>query len=101
MGGTGFRFFDGPSRHLTGTLEEKGLFHGIEPLIIPVHTSNQIRTLNLGIFAIRKLELGRVHPHLGLNDHTSKLIKMLCEFQKAPTGTSVISAFRKVGIMSL
>jgi hypothetical protein len=35
-----------------------------------------------------------------LNDQTVKLIKMLCGFQKAATGTNVIGAFRKAGIMS-
>jgi hypothetical protein len=31
---------------------------------------------------------------------STKLIKMLCGFQKAATGTNVIGAFRKAGIMS-
>jgi hypothetical protein len=98
--GPAFAFFDEFSRHVTGTLKENGLFHGIELLVIPAHTSNQMQTLNLRIFAIHKLELGCVHPHLGLDDQTSKLIKMLCGFQKAPIGTSIIDAFRKAEIMS-
>jgi hypothetical protein len=60
-----------------------------------------MQTLNMGAFAIHNLELGRVHPHLGLNDQTRKLIKMLCGFQKATTGTGVTGAFRKAEIMSL
>jgi hypothetical protein len=35
-----------------------------------------------------------------LNDQTEKPVKMFCGFQKTATGTNVIGAFRKAGIMS-
>jgi hypothetical protein len=72
----------------------------MKPLIIPAHISDQVQLLDLGIFAIHKMEWRLVHPHLDLNDQTAKLIKMLCEFQKAATATNIIGTFRKVGIMS-
>jgi hypothetical protein len=56
--------------------------------------------LDLGIFAVHKMEARRVHPHLDLNDQTTRLIKMFCGFQKAATETNVIGAFRKAGIIS-
>jgi hypothetical protein len=63
-------------------------------------TSDQVQPLDLGIFAIHKMESRRVRPHLNLNDQTSKLIKMIPGFQKAATGTNIIGAFRKAGIIS-
>jgi hypothetical protein len=35
-----------------------------------------------------------------MNDQTSKLVKMLCGFQKVVTGTNIIGAFKKGGIIS-
>jgi hypothetical protein len=95
-----FRILDGFSRHLTHRVEERCLFDGIELLIVPAHTSDQVQPLDLGSFAIHKMESRRVRLHLNLNDQTSKLIKMICGFQKAATGTNIICAFRKAGISS-
>jgi hypothetical protein len=88
------------SGHLTDAVEENYLFYGIELLVILEHTSDQVQPLDLGIFAAHKMESRRIHPHLTMNDQTSKLIKMLCGFQKAVTGTNIIGAFRKRGIIS-
>jgi hypothetical protein len=56
--------------------------------------------LDLGIFAIQKMESRDVHPHLDVNEQMSKFRKMLCGFQNAATSTNVIDAFRTAGIMS-
>jgi hypothetical protein len=95
-----FLVLDGFSGHLTDLVDKSCLFYGIELLILPVHTSDQVQALDLGIFAVHKMETRRVHTHLDLNDQTTKLIKMLCGFQKSTSGTKVIGAFRKAGIMS-
>jgi hypothetical protein len=95
-----FLILGGFSGRLTDAVEENCLFYGIKLLVIPVHTSDQAQPLDLGILAVHTMESRRVHPHLTMNDQTSKLIKMLYDFQKAVTGTSIIRAFRKGGIIS-
>jgi hypothetical protein len=100
MGGPVFLIMNDFSGHLTDAVEENCLFYGIELLAIPVHTSDQVQPLDLGIFAVHKMESRCVHPHMTMNDQTSKLIKMFCGFQKAVTGTNIIGAFRMGGIIS-
>jgi hypothetical protein len=95
-----FLILDDFSGHLTYAVEENCLFDGIELLAIPAHTSDRVQPLDLGIFAVHKMESRRVHPHLAMNGQTSKLIRMLCGFQNAVTGTNIIGAFRKGGIIS-
>jgi hypothetical protein len=97
--GSVFHILDGFSGHLTDAVEENCLFYGIELLAIYAHTSDQVQPLDLGIFAVHKMESRRVHPHLTMNDQTSKLIIMFCGFQRAVTGTNIIGAFRKGGII--
>jgi hypothetical protein len=95
-----FLILDGFRGHLTDGVEERCLFYGIELLTIPAQTSDQVQPLDLGIFAVHKMESRRVRPHLGLNGQTSKLIKMISGFQKAATGANVIGALRRAAIVS-
>jgi hypothetical protein len=68
--------------------------------IIPPHTSNQVQPLDLGLFAVHKLECHRVHSHIDLNAQLVKILKILCGFQKASTPLNIIKAFRRAGLLS-
>jgi hypothetical protein len=94
-----FLILDGFSGHVTESIEEGCVHFGIRMLKIPAHTSDQLQPLDVGLFALHKLESHRVMPHLDLNAQTVKLIRMLCGFQKAATPVNVIGAFRRAGII--
>jgi hypothetical protein len=63
-----FLVVDEFSGHLTDLVEENCLFYAIKLLILPAHTSTQVQPVDLGAFAVHKMEARRVHPRLDLND---------------------------------
>jgi hypothetical protein len=101
LGYAGFVFLilDGFSGHTTEAIEEEFLRYGVFAITLPPHSSDQIQPLDLGIFAIQKVESRRIHAHLDLNPQTRKLIKMLCGWHKATTPVNIIAAFRNGGIV--
>jgi hypothetical protein len=95
-----FLILDGFAGHLSDTIEEQCLFYGVVLLVIPPQTSDQLQPLDLGLFALHKMECHRVHPHTDLSAQTVKILKILCGFQKAATPLNVIKAFRRAGVTS-
>jgi hypothetical protein len=98
--GSIFLILDGFASHLSDAMEEQCLFYRVMLIIIPPHTSDQVQPLDLGFFALHKLECHRVHPHIDLNTQTAKILKILCGFQKASTPMNILKAFRWEGLVS-
>jgi transposase len=95
-----FLVLDGFSGHIPDTIEEQCLFYGVVLVVVPPHTSDQVQPLDLGFFALHKLESHRVRPHTDLSAQTVKILKILCGLQKASTPLNIIKAFRRAGIIS-
>jgi hypothetical protein len=95
-----FLILDGFSGHVSEPIEEACIYYGVPMLRIPAHTSDQVQLLEVGLFALHKSESRRMQTLLDLNVQTLKLIRMLCDFQKAATPINVIGAFRRAGILS-
>jgi hypothetical protein len=88
-----FLTLDGFSDHVTDAIKEACVYSGIPMLTIPPHICDQVQPLDLGLFALRKSESRCVQPRPDLNAQTTKLIRMLCGFQKAIARVNVTAAF--------
>jgi hypothetical protein len=98
--GSIFLILEGFAAPISDAVEEQCLFYGVMLTIIPPHTSDQLQLLDLGLFAVQKLECHHVHPDIDLNTQTVKILKMPCSFQKALTPLNIIKVFRWAGLVS-
>jgi hypothetical protein len=98
--GHGLVIFDGCSAHSGDWVEEEALWHGIEYVTLPPHSSDQVQPMVLGIFAVQETEVARCRPHPGLNPQSRKIIKMVDGYYRATCPDNVIGAFRRAGIAS-
>lgn len=85
------------SGRFSEAVEANCLLYGIELLTIP-HVGPST-TFRAEYFTVHRMESSRVHPHLDMNDSTSKLIEIFCWFQKGTVGISGTDTFRKAEIM--
>jgi hypothetical protein len=93
-----FLILDGFAGRLSDTIEEQSLFYRVVLLVIAPQTSDRLQPLDLGLFARHNMECHRVHADTDLSTSTVKILKIVCDFQKAATPLSVIKAFRRAGV---
>jgi hypothetical protein len=89
--------FTGPT---TDRTEEAFLQYGIIAIVISLYSSDQMQDLDLGVFALAKLEVHRVRPHDDFSVQSKKLIKMLGEWFKATVPSNIVKAFLRASITS-
>jgi hypothetical protein len=95
----GLLILDVCSCHTSEGFLEACLFNGIVPVLLPAHSSDQLRPLDLGIFAFEKTEAKPVRPGTGVNPQTVQVLKILNSYRKAAICTNnVISVFVRSGI---
>jgi hypothetical protein len=60
-------------------------FYGLVLVLIPPQTSDQLKLLDLGLFALHKMECHHVHPHTDLRAQTDKIqrVPFVNEFVKS------------------
>jgi hypothetical protein len=96
--GFGVLILDGCSCHNSDQFLEDCVVHGIVPLELPAHSSDQLQPLDLVIFALQKAEASRIHPGIGLNPQTVQVLKVVNGYHKACCPSNVISAFQNGAI---
>jgi hypothetical protein len=96
--GAAIVILDGCSCHNGDGFLDGCTYHGVYPVFLPPHSSDQIQPLDLGIFARQKAEASNARPPEGLNPQTTQLAKMITGYRKATTEVNVVSAFRRAGI---
>jgi hypothetical protein len=89
---------DGCTAHFPDVVLDACLEHGILFLPLPAHASDQLQPLDLGIFAIQKGGMGRVHPGSWLNTQTQQICHILGAWIAAATPPNITSAFAQAGI---
>jgi hypothetical protein len=98
--GRGFLLLDGFSSHSADWFLDEATYTGVETIFFPPHSSDQVRPMDLGIFALEKTEAARCRPHRNLNSQTRKIIKMVDAYGRATTPNNIVSSFRRAGIVS-
>jgi hypothetical protein len=93
--GHGVVLLDGCSARVGDLIEGECLWHGIEYIFLPPHSSGQVQPMDLGIFAVQEMEAARSPPHVGLNPQSRKIIKMVDGYFRATCPDNVIGAFRR------
>jgi hypothetical protein len=103
LGYTGliFLILDGFSEQTNNSMEDGFSHLGTFPIVIPLHSSDQVQPLDLGMFAVHKLESRRVKPHGKLTTQTCKIIKILAGWEKALTRSSVAGALCRAEIFPI
>jgi hypothetical protein len=96
--GPGLLILDGCSCHKSDEFWDACNHHGIIPVLLPPHSSDQLQPLDLGIFALQKAEATRMRPGQGLNPQTVQVLKILGGYGRATCPNIVISAFQRGGI---
>jgi hypothetical protein len=91
---------DGCSCHGSDSFDQACMELGVELAFLPPHTSDQIQPLDLGIFAVQKIEASRTRPSPDLNPQTQQLVKILNGYTKACCPNNITSAFRRAGIVT-
>jgi hypothetical protein len=98
--GPAYLIMDGCSTHLSDEFCDLCLEYGVEIELLPAHTSDQLQPLDLGIFAIQKQAMGRIHPPPWVNPLTAQLQKILGSFRAVTVRPNVVAAFQQGGIVS-
>jgi hypothetical protein len=73
---------------------------GMIPVFLPPHSSDQTQPMDLGIFAVQKVEAKRIRPSDKLNIQTRQVIKVVGSYMKACIPNNITSAFRRAGILA-
>jgi hypothetical protein len=96
--GHGIVLLDGCSAHLSDYIEDECVWQGIEYIFLPPHSSDQVQPMDLGIFAVQKMEAARCRPSASLNPQSKKIIRMVDGYFRATCPDNVIGALRRAGI---
>jgi hypothetical protein len=96
--GPAFLILDGMSAHDSDWFFCACDDAGVVPIFLPPHSSDQTQALDLGIFGIQKMAMGRIHPPEWLTPQTQILMKILGAWQAVTTPPNVVSAFSQMGL---
>jgi hypothetical protein len=90
---------DNCTSHDTAKLAEISEVHGLLPLPLPPHSSNQLQALDLSIFGVTKRHLARVNRMEGLNVQSKHIAQVVCAFMAAAVPVNIVQTFRNAGIV--
>ena len=91
---------DGFTAHFSNYFLDECTYHDIFPLPVPAGTSDQIKPLDLGLFAAQEAIKMRLKNHKDLSENPNNIIRIIDSWQKCSTPSNIVSAFNQAGIYS-
>jgi hypothetical protein len=89
---------DNCTAHASPTIDALFQAHGIVPLPLPPHSSNQVQALDLCIFGVTKRHIMRINRMETLNIQSKHIAQVVCGFFAAATPVNIVQSFRNAGI---
>jgi hypothetical protein len=90
---------DNCTAHSSGAIDATYQAHGVTPLPLPPHSSNQLQALDLSIFGVTKRHIQRINRMENLNIQSKHIAQVVCSFMAAATPVNVVRTFRNAGIV--
>jgi hypothetical protein len=97
--GYGYLLIDGFSGHDSERFLDGCLYHGIVPVFLPAHSSDQTQPLDLVTFGLAKRVFSRASRAPELNMQSSNIANIMKALRHATDPMSVMGAFRRAGIL--
>lgn len=98
--GESLLILDGFSVHDCDEFLDECTYHGVYPLFLPPHSSDQTQPLDLGIFAVQKSKMSRMTVPQEFSNQSQQIMKIVDSFTQAATISNIRGAFKAAGIIS-
>jgi hypothetical protein len=99
--GPAYLILDNCSAHRGSEFDRLCGAHGIVPIWLPPHSSNQLQMLDLCIFALTKRQISRVNKLERVNVQSDHIVRILDGFMAAAVPHNIVASFRNAGISLL
>jgi hypothetical protein len=71
---------------------------GIDCVLLPPHTTDQVQSLGLKSFGLQKREAARCRLQANLHPQSAKVVKFVYGYQRPTCPDNIAAAFRRTGI---
>ena len=89
---------DGCTSHFSDAFLDDCVYYGVELIVEPAGSSDQVQALDLGIFGIQKSIKSGLKNNYDLDTQSNEIRKIYNSWQKAALPDNIVSAFQQAGI---